>query len=171
MEKCKVRGRRREENKKRTEAEGDLPVGVTRFPTSTSSSSSASALVEKEHQEVAKHVASLLNLPMSEELCAVVQEFLPISTLSVTGEAIEARAWIMNTRRNSKQQQMTPAFFRRWLRRAQQSTHSLVPSSPATSKSGSEAGQETAAEQDQYAAYVYKLMEHYSGPEALQRVV
>lgn len=49
----------------------------------------------------------------------MVAEFAETSPFSLIGEAIEARSWINDPRRNRAGQQMTPAFFRRWLRRSQ----------------------------------------------------
>ncbi len=44
-------------------------------------------------------------------------EFLGDPAISLLGEADAAREWIDNQRRNQKKQAMTPAFFRRWLKR------------------------------------------------------
>lgn len=160
--------REKEEEEKRTEAEGERPKGITDITTPASNSSSDSSLSLKKHQEVTQHVASLLNLPMSQELEEVVQEFLSVPTISLTGEAIEAHAWITDTRRNGKQQQMTPAFFRRWLRRSQQHTQPLAHQSERqTSKA---VVQKPATEEDQYAVYINRLLAEYNGPEALQEV-
>ena len=54
---------------------------------------------------------------MTEALTQIVQEFLGNSTLSLLGEAIEAREWIDDPNRNRSHKQMTLAFFRRWLKR------------------------------------------------------
>ena len=52
--------------------------------------------------------------------------------MSLFGEADAAREWIEDRQRNRKQQRLTPAFFRRWLKREQEScqrshTRSLSP--------------------------------------------
>ncbi len=54
---------------------------------------------------------------MESENEAIVREFLQTPTISLVGEAIEARTWIDDPRRNRRGQVMTPAFFRRWLKR------------------------------------------------------
>ena len=110
----------------------------------------------------------MLNLPTSQELEEIIQEFLSVPTISLTGEAIEARAWITDIRRNGKQQPMTPAFFRRWLRRSQQHTQPLTY--PSEKHRVKVVMQEPAAEEDQYATYINQLLVEYNGPEALQGV-
>lgn len=69
------------------------------------------------HLQETKRIADLLKLPVSDMLGEIVREFLQTPTISLAGEAIEARAWIEDAQRNKKGQQMTPAFFRRWLKR------------------------------------------------------
>jgi len=167
----KGKKKRTEREENRSEAEGDLPSGITRFPTATCSSTSASALSSKTLEEVTEQVASLLKLPVSQELREVVQEFLPVTPLSLAGEAIEAHAWIVDARRNHTQQPMTPAFFRRWLRRAQQGSQSPLRPGQAEREKSRPQAQRSSSDQDQYAAYVNKLIEQYNGPEALRRVV
>jgi len=68
----------------------------------------------------AAQVAGVLHLPESEELHQIMREFHAFPTLSILGEAIEARAWIDDPGRNTRKAYMTLAFFRRWLRRSQQ---------------------------------------------------
>ena len=116
---------------KRTEGEEeDLPPSVTRFPTPDGSgdrsSSTESSLAKT------KQVASLLKLPVSDQLEAIVREFLHIPTISLVGEAIEARTWIDDSRRNQRGQPMTPAFFRRWLKRERGDYGSTASSSHPT---------------------------------------
>ncbi|SRR5579875_295902 len=168
----KLKGKRTESEEKRREAERELPAGITRFPNpKPSSSASTSQSSEKTLQETTEQIASLLKLPVSQELREVVQEFLPVMTLSLVGEAIEASAWVSDPRRNGSQRLMTPAFFRRWLRRSQQNAQSAVTSRQADVTSGQQREQERATEPDQYTAYVNQLIEQYNGPEALRRVV
>jgi hypothetical protein len=159
----------RESEEKEKEPEDALPDGVTRFARTRTSSISSSSLSLKPLQEVAEQMASLLDLPLSQELCEVVQEYLPMSGLSLAGEAIEAHAWIADPRRNVKRQQMTPAFFRRWLRRSQQHGQLFAPT--RRDKTRQEAAREQTLEQDQYAAYVNQLIAYYNRPEAVQRAV
>ncbi len=147
-------------------------MSITRFPIAKqSSSASVSTLSSETLEKVTEQVASLLNLPMSQELREVVREFLPVTTLSLAGEAIEAQAWITNARRNHTQQAMAPAFFRRWLRRTQQGSQPLTASQQVAREKNRLHVHSSAADHDPYAAYVNKLIEQYNGPEALQRVI
>ena len=59
----------------------------------------------------------ILNLPVTERLQRVVADYLDDSSLSLLGEADAAREWIEDPRRNRKRKQLTPAFFRCWLKR------------------------------------------------------
>lgn len=112
------KGRELEQEMKRREAEGEKSLSRN-IPSSSPplSDDSIPYLSSWNDPEETKRVASHLKLSVSENLCAIVQEFLQTPTISLVGEAIEARAWIDDQRRNSKGQQMTPAFFRRWLKR------------------------------------------------------
>ena len=67
--------------------------------------------------EVTQQVATIINLPVSDGLARVVADYLGDPSLSLLGEADAAREWIENPRRNRKRQELTPAFFRRWLKR------------------------------------------------------
>lgn len=167
-------GEKEREEKKETEEENAPPARVTRFPgphlsqpstTAPGSSDQCSFLRANELEKLTKQVASLLKLEMTTDLRAIVQEFSPLSTISLVGEAIEACAWIEDQRRNRKQQQMTPAFFRRWLKRERgdyglpQGNHFPVPSEPKATRPGersllvqSPASSRTLA--DPYQAYI-----------------
>jgi hypothetical protein len=104
--------------RRREDEEGeDLPPRITRFPTSSDGGSNATSPLKTFSLEETKLVAALLKLPMSEQLVEIVQEFLQTPTISLVGEAIEARAWIDDSRRNQRSQPTTPAFFRLWLKR------------------------------------------------------
>ena len=113
------------EEKERTEEEA-WPARITRFPAArlahpspptSSGDGSVFPLASRNLEELIAQVASLLHLAVTTDLRTIVQEFAAIPTISLTGEAIEARAWIADHRRNHKGQSMTPAFFRRWLKR------------------------------------------------------
>ena len=113
-------------------------------------------------------VASVLHLPESEALQEIVQEFADMPTLSVLGEAIEARAWIDDQRRNTRNQAMTPAFFRRWLRRSQHGEETRT-SGPSQRRGESlPANTPPAHEPDQYEEYINALIVQHNGPEALE---
>ncbi len=106
------------EEKRTEDEEEDLPPSITRFPPTTSDSGDGALLSSNPLAlEETKRVASLLKLPVSEQLGTIVQEFCHIPTISLVGEAIEARTWIDDPHRNRRGQPMTPAFFRRWLKR------------------------------------------------------
>ncbi len=62
-------------------------------------------------------MAQILKLSATPALTRIVGEFLGDPAISLLGEADAAREWIDNRRRNHKGQSMTPAFFRRWLKR------------------------------------------------------
>jgi hypothetical protein len=108
------REREHEREKKRTEGEDEgAQSNILPFPIVGGISSAS-----HEHLEVAtKKIAQTLQLPVTEALTQIVQEFLDNSSLSLLGEAIEAREWIDDPGRNRSQKQMTLAFFRRWLKR------------------------------------------------------
>ena len=104
-----------------TELTDLLPDNVTPFPQPPHSDDNDGGSVSQDDKEqvtaVTHQVATVLRLPVTEALQRIVTDFLPISTLSVLGEADAAREWIDDPRRNQKKQGMTPAFFRRWLKR------------------------------------------------------
>lgn len=128
----------------------------------------SSASLQPKRPLTTAQVASVLHVPESEDLREIVQEFAHIPTLSVLGEAIEARAWIDDQRRNTRHQAMTPAFFRRWLRRSQRGEGTL-PNSPPYGQGGiPTVGPQSTQEPDQYEVYVNALIAHYNGPEALE---
>ncbi len=110
-----------EEKVKGREEEGEgeeTPPNVVRFPASTSSATSRS---EEDLSVITAQVARTLKVPTSAALAQVVQEFAPNAALSLTGEAVEAREYIDDPRRNHKLHKMSPGFFRRWLKRCYQS--------------------------------------------------
>jgi hypothetical protein len=109
------REREQEREGKRTEGEDeDAPHNILPFPAIGVGVSSSA----HEHLEVATNkIAQTLQLPVTEALTQIVQEFLGTSTLSLVGEAIEAREWIDDPGRNHSHKQMSLAFFRRWLKR------------------------------------------------------
>jgi hypothetical protein len=67
--------------------------------------------------EATKQVAAILKLPVTDDLARVVADYLARPGLSLLGEADAAMEWIADPARNRKRQSMTPAFFRRWLKR------------------------------------------------------
>src|SRR5579875_1661702 len=71
-------------------------------------------------QAMTGEVASILGLPVCPALRRIVEDFGAVEGLSLLGEADAAREYILDQRRNRTQQAMSPAFFRRWLKREQE---------------------------------------------------
>ena len=67
--------------------------------------------------EATSQIAQILRIDVSPALTRIVEEYQTDPTISLCGEADAAREWIENPRRNRTGQTMTPAFFRRWLKR------------------------------------------------------
>jgi hypothetical protein len=116
---------------------------VITFPAPTVDSSG----VSQEILDTTGRIASILKLNVTDALTRIVQEYTRDPALSLLGEADAAREWIDDPRRNKKPQRMTPAFFRRWLKReqAQQAapsstratgTTDAVPASPTRERPG-----------------------------------
>jgi hypothetical protein len=109
-----------EEEEKRTEEEGEEhpaacagegKTNVVAFP--------AAAVSEEERQlrETTRVVARILKLQETPALRRIVEEYRASPHLSLLGEADAAREWVDDRHRNRRGQRMTPAFFRRWLKR------------------------------------------------------
>src|SRR5579859_5559760 len=126
------------------------------------------AAAQQKRPPTTAQVASVLHLPESGVLQEIVQEFVDTPTLSVLGEAIEARAWIDDQRRNTRQQAMTPAFFRRWLRRSQYGEETRTNGPSQRRGESSPANLPPAREPDQYEEYINALIVQHNGPEALE---
>jgi hypothetical protein len=71
-------------------------------------------------QAMTGEVASILGLPVCPALRRIIEDFGAVEGLSLLGEADAAREYILDQRRNRTQQPMSPAFFRRWLKREQE---------------------------------------------------
>jgi hypothetical protein len=69
-----------------------------------------------------QQVARILQLPITEALTHVVTEYSALGEFALLGEADAAREWIDDPKRNQNQKPMTVAFFRRWLKREQESS-------------------------------------------------
>ena len=67
--------------------------------------------------DATSQIAQFLRLDVSPALARIVEEYRLDTTISLCGEADAAREWIENPQRNRTGQTMTPAFFRRWLKR------------------------------------------------------
>jgi hypothetical protein len=79
--------------------------------------STASLSSQQQFIECTNQIAQILRLDVSPALTRIVEEYRLDTTISLYGEADAAHEWIENPRRNRTGQTMTPAFFRRWLKR------------------------------------------------------
>jgi hypothetical protein len=104
---------------KRIEVEGATPPNVVPFPTARDDANDELETKNGESEVIAatKQVAAILNISVTERLQRVVADYLGDPSLSLLGEADAAREWIEDPRRNRKRKQLTPAFFRCWLKR------------------------------------------------------
>jgi hypothetical protein len=102
------------------EDEGEMqpPPNVVSFPNARDDADDLDRKnAERDVIGATKQVAAILNIPMTEGLQRVVADYLGDTSLSLLGEADAAREWIEDPRRNLKRKQLTPAFFRCWLKR------------------------------------------------------
>ena len=106
------KGREGEVEEKRREVEGEEEE-----ETHTVGTSNVAFLVSDEVVAMTKQVASILKVSMSPSLTRLVHDFLGVPSISLLGEADAAREYIDTPSRNRRKQTMTPAFFRRWLKR------------------------------------------------------
>ncbi|HLX56553.1 MAG TPA: hypothetical protein VKR83_05985, partial [Ktedonobacteraceae bacterium] len=95
------------------EGEGDARSKVVSFPTARTSSTSP----EQHLEQSTLQLAHILKIAVSPALVRIAEEYLEDPLLSLLGEADAAREYIDDRQRNRKGQRMTPAFFRRWLKR------------------------------------------------------
>jgi hypothetical protein len=113
-----------EEEEKEDEDEGEEEAPVRRVvPFPIGANAAAASLSQSQLSQMTKQVARILNLQSSDALRRVVQEYSSHPALSLLGEADSAREWIDDPKRNCKRQRMTPAFFRRWLKREVEAVH------------------------------------------------
>src|SRR5207247_8496912 len=68
-------------------------------------------------QQMTRQVAEILRLKADDALLRIVGDYQHDPLVRLLGEADAAREYIDDPRRNRKGQRMSPAFFRRWLRR------------------------------------------------------
>jgi hypothetical protein len=114
------------------EDEGQPPPNVVTFPAARDAADSAISNPSEQILGATKQVAAILKLSPTDALARVVADFIHDPGISLFGEADAAREWIEDPERNRKRQRLSPAFFRRWLKREQESyqrshTHSLSP--------------------------------------------
>jgi hypothetical protein len=98
--------------------EAHPPPNVVPFPAARADSADDKTNnIDKAVLEATRQVAVILGVAVSDGLARVVADYLGDPSLSLLGEADAAREWIEDPRRNRKRQEVTPAFFRRWLKR------------------------------------------------------
>ncbi len=104
-----------EQEAKRTEGNGEDEArsNVVSFPAARTSGTSTEQRIE----QTASQLAHILKVTANPALRRIVEEYLDDPLLSLLGEADAAREYIDDRQRNRKGQRMTPAFFRRWLKR------------------------------------------------------
>ncbi len=129
-----------EEEREKEEEEEEKPQGTAPAPVvaylAPSSDGGIVALSHEQVRETTKQVARILKLAQSESLSRLVTEYLPTPGLSLLGEADAAREWIDDPRRNRQRARMSPAFFRRWLKREQAAMAEQAKRAQATGTEG-----------------------------------
>lgn len=174
-----------EENRREGEAEAERPPNVVTFPGTVHSSTDTTTALLSFHEvkQVTTQVARILTLTVSEALTRVVADYAGDPALSLLGEADAAREYIEDPRRNRHKQRMTPAFFRRWLKREHEETlRRRQPTTPAagqqaTGTDGSAAlvspgnapPGSTAETADPYRAFVARRVQETQGTPAPQK--
>ncbi len=106
------------EEQKREGEDERVKLRIVPFP-STTLADTGTDLLSSQQQiiECTNQIAQILRLDVSPALTRIVEEYRTETTISLYGEADAAREWIANPRRNRTGQTITPAFFRRWLKR------------------------------------------------------
>jgi hypothetical protein len=99
------------------EGEAQPPPNIVPFPAARANADVETHFTETIVLEATQQVATILNIPVTDGLARVVADYQGDSSLSLLGEADAAREWIDDPRRNRKRKPLTPAFFRRWLKR------------------------------------------------------
>ncbi|HVB25339.1 MAG TPA: hypothetical protein VNG51_25600 [Ktedonobacteraceae bacterium] len=170
-----------EENRREEEAEAEPPSNVVTFPGTAhgDSTTGTASLSFREVKEVTTQVARILKLSVTEALTRVVADYASDPALSLLGEADAAREYIEDPRRNRHTRRMTPAFFRRWLKREHEETQRrrhapLSPGQQATGTDGSagllSSGNAppggTPTITDPYHAFVARRVQETQGPLA-----
>ncbi len=99
--------------------ENVLPFPTSRLPADDAAGQEKRTSPPDEVADLTNQVAHILKLPITDALARLVAEYAPLASslsLSLLGEADAAREWIDGPK-NQRDQRMTPAFFRRWLKR------------------------------------------------------
>ncbi len=112
-------GKRNLKDEQKKEGEDEpVKLRIVPFPPATHTDGSTDLLSSQQQIiECTNQIAQILRLDVSPALTRIVEEYRVNTTISLCGEADAAHEWIENPRRNRTGQIMTPAFFRRWLKR------------------------------------------------------
>jgi hypothetical protein len=127
--------------------ECETPHNVVTFPSgradgTTTSTNEKTCSDQEGLHHTTREAATILRLPESPALVRIVQDYQDDPLLHLLGEADAAREYIDDPRRNCRGQRMTPAFFRRWLRREHEDAEhrqSQRHTTAATGTTGNEA--------------------------------
>ncbi len=116
------------------------PDNILPFPSARVADAADPVFSQQAIEEAAKQVAGILKLPLTDDLARVVADYLGRPGLSLLGEADAAMEWIGDPERNRRKQRMTPAFFRRWLKRETESIRSAgtAPDAPRASSTAAQ---------------------------------
>jgi DNA-binding transcriptional ArsR family regulator len=93
------------------EGEESDTTNIVRFPADNA------AVFSEDITALATDIAPILHIDGTLALLRIVSDYANTPGLSLLGEADAAREWIDDRTRNRKGQRMTPAFFRRWLKK------------------------------------------------------
>jgi hypothetical protein len=131
--------------------EREPPHNVVTFPsgrrdgTTSTNEKTLSDQTRPDAQHTTQEAAAILHLPVSDALIRIVQDYQHDPLLHLLGEADAAREYIDDPRRNHKGQRMSPAFFRRWLRREHEDAERRQCQRHATAATGTSGGTPRAA--------------------------
>src|SRR5450755_2877783 len=132
--------------------EREPPPNVVTFPSGRrdTTTTSTDEKIHSDHEprdaeSTTQAVASILCLPTSDALLRIVQDYQDDPLLRLLGEADAAREYIDDVRRNRHGQLMSPAFFRRWLRREHEDAKQRLAPRLATAATGTEGNAPRAA--------------------------
>ncbi len=121
-----------EENLKLNKAEEEPgSSNLITFPTSNATADPDETKNEPDVTIMTAQIAHILTLPETVALRHIVEEYHLTPGLSLLGEADMAREWIDDRQRNSSGKRMTPAFFRRWLKREHEAIVQRQATAPA----------------------------------------
>ena len=152
-------GRQKDEGKRNEDADeiSHQHTNVVLFPSSHVSNTSDN----QKRQAMITQVASILKLTENEALARIVEEYMCDPALSLLGEADAAREYIDDRQRNRHGTRMTPAFFRRWLKR--EHDQSLQRQSAVSSSQSREGKEDALPSRAKMPPSLMNLEAHYQG--------